>query len=122
VGRIWDDAYAQLGLAPAHAYLLRLVLAEPGLIQAEIGAELHLQKSTITRFIDKMVKQGYLLRKTETINDIKYKKIFATEKAKKIENELKKIGDGLYENILNVIGSDKAMKLVKEIKNSAIKL
>ena len=122
VERIWDDAFAQIGLAPAHAYLLRLVLAKPGLIQAEIGAELHLQKSTISRFIDKMVKQGYLLRKTEIINDIKYKKIFTTEKAKQIEPELERIGDSLYENIRAAIGSDNAIKLVDEIKNSVLKL
>ncbi|MCF6193385.1 MAG: MarR family transcriptional regulator, partial [Kangiellaceae bacterium] len=59
VGKIWQEAFEEVGLAPAHAYLLRLVLEQPGIAQSKISAELHLEKSTITRFIDKMVDQGY---------------------------------------------------------------
>ena len=57
VNRIWDDAFAELGLSPSHAYLLRLVLSQPGLTPKQINLELKLEKSTVTRFIDVLGKR-----------------------------------------------------------------
>lgn len=42
VNRIWTEEFKQYELSPAHAYLLRLVLTEPGLLQREIAANLGL--------------------------------------------------------------------------------
>ena len=59
VNRIWDDAFAELGLSPSHAYLLRLVLSQPGLTPKQISLELKLEKSTVTRFIDVLGKKRF---------------------------------------------------------------
>ncbi len=37
INRMWNDAFASMELSPAHAYLLRLVLDEPGLSPKQIG-------------------------------------------------------------------------------------
>ena len=44
VNKIWGQAFQALGLSPSHAYLLRVVLATPGMTQQEIAAELGLEK------------------------------------------------------------------------------
>jgi DNA-binding MarR family transcriptional regulator len=112
VNKIWKDAYDELDLAPAHAYLLRLILKKPGLVQKEVSLELHLEKSTITRSIDKMVADGYLIRKASSENNQKEQCIFALPKAKKIEKRLNEIGDELYANLQTKISKDDLTTLV----------
>ncbi len=117
VDKIWKDAFAPLGLSPAHAYLLRLVLSQPGLQQKDIGNELQLEKSTITRFIDKMVESGYLVRQSTSVDDVKYKRIFATNKATAIESELQNIGDRLFQSMTKCIGENEMKKFVKSARD-----
>ncbi len=112
VSKIWKEAYAELDLAPAHAYLLRLVLEKPGLAQKEIAAELHLEKSTITRFIDKMVEEGYLQRKVSNDENQKEQSIFPTRKADNIKKALNDIGDSLYARMQQKIQQDDLSALV----------
>ena len=42
----------QTGLSTPHAYVLRMVLSEPGISQKQLAEELHLDPSTVTRFVD----------------------------------------------------------------------
>ncbi len=112
VSKIWKDAYAELKLAPAHAYLLRLILEKPGLAQKEIAVELHLEKSTITRFIDKMVEEGYLQRHVINGENQKEQSIFPTPKAEEIKKRLNDIGDNLYATMQQKIQQDDLSTLV----------
>ena len=50
VSRIWAEAYRKFDLSPPHAFLLRAVLAKPGLLPRELAEELNLSRSTVTRF------------------------------------------------------------------------
>ncbi len=115
VNKMMNDAYAPLGLSAAHSYLLRLVLKQPGLLQKEIGSILHLEKSTVTRFIDKMVEEGYLQRKPSVIDEVKYRHIFATGKAKHIESELESIGSSVYHQMTKTIKIDKFSEFVTDM-------
>lgn len=119
VEKIWKDAYAELDLAPAHAYLLRLVLQQPGLSQRQISEELHLEKSTITRFIDKMVQQGYLLRKQNAEASLREQHIFPAQNAKRIEHRLNEIGDELYGSMQAQINKEDLSILVNLIKHAS---
>lgn len=122
VEKIWKDAFSELDLAPSHAYLLRLVLARPGLIQREIAEELHLDKSTITRFVDKMVEEGYLRRSADNQGNQKEQCINPTAKAKKIEKRLNEIGDELYASITKALSKESLVNLVGLEKLAAEKL
>jgi len=112
LNKIWKDAYSELDLAPAHAYLLRLVLERPGLVQKEIATELNLEKSTITRFIDKMVGEGYLLRKSSIADNQKEQCIFPTPKAKKAQERLSEIGNELYARMQQQVNAEDLRTLV----------
>jgi len=122
VNKLMNDAYASIGLSAAHAYLLRLVLDNPGLLQKEIGSMLHLEKSTITRFINKMVDEGYLIRKPSIIDEIKYQHIYATAQALKIKNELDAIGKSVYKQMTDAISSDEFVNIVDKIRTVTQKL
>lgn len=122
INRIWKDAYAELGLSPSHAYLLRLVLAEPGLSQSAIGAELRLEKSTVTRFIDKMEGEGYLKRTIALGRSSREQNIYPTEKARLIHERLEEIGEGLYGRMQEELGAAALQTLVGDLRQTAEKL
>lgn len=106
VDRIWNEAYSELSLIPSHAYLLRLVLAKPGLSQSEIGRELNLEKSTVTRFVDRMVNVGYLIRSPGSTEHGTGQQIFATDRAREISGRLEAIGEELYARMTALIGEE----------------
>ncbi len=122
VNKTMNDAYACMDLSAAHAYLLRLVLKNPGLLQKEIGSILHLEKSTITRFINKMVDEGYLKRKPSIINEVKYQHIYPTNKARQIESELETIGDSVYKKMTDAIKAEDFVNIVDKIRKVTQKL
>ncbi len=122
IGKIWQDAFSELGLAPAHAYLLRLVIEQPGMVQKDIATELHLEKSTITRFVDKMVEQDYLIRKMADSGNNREQQIHPTSKAIKLGVKLQEIGNSLYQKMTESIGEKELKKLVKTIRNTTDKL
>ncbi|MEM7798830.1 MAG: MarR family transcriptional regulator [Chloroflexota bacterium] len=119
VNRIWKDAYAELGLSPSHAYLLRLVLAQPGLSQNQIAVELQLEKSTVTRFIDKMETEGYLTRTVSKQRVTREQKIYPTDKAKAIHDRLEGISQRLYDQMRHIVGEDAMPTLVNELREVA---
>lgn len=105
VNRIWTEEFKQYGLSPSHAYLLRLVLAEPGLLQREIGEQLGLSKSTVTRFIDSLEERGFLLRKVSG-GDGRESSIHPTRQALGIHKKLEASGHKLYRRMVEELGEE----------------
>lgn len=103
VNRIWTEEFKQYGLSPAHAYLLRLVLAQPGLLQREIAAQLGLSKSTVTRFIDNLEGRAYLSRKASSADGREWA-IYPARKATAIHKQLESSGNKLYQRMVSALG------------------
>ena len=55
INKIWDEAFKPFGLSPSHAYVLRVVLDQPGISMKLLSEELELAPSTVTRFVDSLV-------------------------------------------------------------------
>ena len=94
VTRIWSDAYKTFGLSPPHAFLLRVVLAKPGLMQRELAGELSLSRSTVTRFLDSLEDRGFLTRKMAA-KDGREIQVYPTKQAQAIHKELDQTGKKL---------------------------
>lgn len=118
VNRMWEEAFKELGLSPAHAYLLRLVLAEPGVSHKTLSAELRLEKSTITRFIDTLEEKGYLKRSKLGAIDHREQRVFPTEKARRIKTTLEKTGDTLYQRMCSTFGESELKSLVLRLREA----
>ncbi len=118
VNRIWIKSFEPFDLSPAHAYLLRLVLANPGVSQKEAGELLTLEKSTITRFVTALTKKGYIYREKSSLADMRQQTLFPTKKAKKIEERLNDAGNNLYNQMLKNIGKEKLTELVKNMRET----
>jgi len=118
VNKIWDQAFADLGFSPSHAYLLRLVLEMPSISQKQIAEELKLEKSTVTRFIDNLQERGYLKRIKKGREQI----IQPTAAAKKLEDQLNEQGEKLYKKVTKSIGRSDLLELVAQLRKSGTKL
>ena len=122
VNRIWDEAFAEFGLSPSHAYLLRLVIASPGLTPKQIGIELKLEKSTITRFLDVLQKKGFIRRKKSMSGDAREQGIYPSKKSEQISDQLEQQGNKLYQKMSNSIGTSELKSLVNELRKTKAKL
>ena len=60
--REWTKAFKSLGLTPSQAFLLRVVLEKPGLLQSELAAEMAISRSTATRTLDGLQQMKFLER------------------------------------------------------------
>jgi len=117
VNRIWDDAFAEFDLSPSHAYLLRLVLTKPGLTPKLISHELKLEKSTVTRSIDALVKKEFIIRKQSISGDAREQGIYPTKKSEKIATNLEDKGNKLYQTMVSNIGKKGLTTLVEQLRN-----
>jgi DNA-binding MarR family transcriptional regulator len=117
----WQRAFAPFGLAPSHAYLVRVVLEQPGLSQQEIADEMRLEKSTITRFVTVLEKKK-LVRRTESKTSLREKAIFPTKKAAGIHAALRQQGDDLYAEMKKAVGSENLKALVATLRQFATKI
>ncbi len=115
VTRIWTEKYRQFNLSPPHAFLLRLVLAKPGMFPRELAEELSLTRSTITRFVDSLEKQDLLVRQT-TGSDGREVQIFPTQKAEKIQTQLNDTGKDLTQLMKDVLGNEELSDVVSTLR------
>lgn len=122
VNKKWIEAFKPFDLSPAHGYMLRVVLSKPGITPKDLAIELHLEKSTITRFIDTLEKKGLVIRKSAINFDKRGQSIHPTKKAKDIHASLENLGDSLYQTMISTIGEEQLTMLVDEIQNAAKKL
>ncbi|HEY6773057.1 MAG TPA: MarR family transcriptional regulator [Oxalicibacterium sp.] len=58
----WSKAFKPYGLTPSQAFMLRVILAKPGLLQSELAAELAISRSTATRTLDGLQKMELVVR------------------------------------------------------------
>ncbi len=115
VTRIWAEAYRPLELSPPHAFLLRVVLAKPGLLPRELADELNLSRSTITRFLDSLEKRDLLIRRP-TERDGRELQVYPTKAAKDIHQELDLTGGTLTQLMGEIVGQDDLSKTVAKLR------
>jgi DNA-binding MarR family transcriptional regulator len=117
VNRIWDEAFAEFDLSPSHAYLLRLVLATPGLSPKQLSGELKLEKSTVTRFLHALQDRGLILRKAGQAGDAREQGIYPTRKAQQMAGRLEQRGEELFQRMIGALGKRQLTELVTQLRH-----
>lgn len=115
VTRLWTEAYKPFDLSPPHAFLLRTVLAKPGLLPRELAQELNLSRSTVTRFLDALEKRDLLTRRA-TGGDGRELQVFPTADAEAIHEALDATGAHLTQQMQTVFGADQIGDLVADMR------
>ena len=122
VNKKWAKAFEKYDLSPSHGYMLRVILSNPGISQKKLAEELHLEKSTITRFIDSLQAKRLVVRKKANTGDARELNIHATKQAKAIHTELEELGNELYQSMVSNLGAKNLKLLVGMLREAEKKL
>jgi MarR family transcriptional regulator, organic hydroperoxide resistance regulator len=112
------EAWKKVDLSPSHAYLLMLVIEDPGVQPTALSQELHLMPSTITRLIEKLEEKKLLVRTSEG----KLTNVYPTPKGKDLYPKLKQCLSDFYEHYAAILGKEDSAKLIQSMNRIADKL
>lgn len=111
----WSEAFAPFQLTPPQAFMLRAVLARPGLLQKGLSDELSIAKSTATRALDFLEVKGYIARRAGA-DDAREKCIFPTRKAIDIHALLNEASGAVTSRLKSLLGQSEFTETVAMIK------
>ncbi|HEX4959050.1 MAG TPA: MarR family transcriptional regulator [Lacibacter sp.] len=112
------QVWSKVDLSPSHAYLLMMVLDEPGIQPSALVDELLLTPSTITRLIEKLEEKKLVYRTTEG----KITNVYATAKAKDIAPKLNSCVEEFYKSYSSILGKEESAQMVQRMNKITDKL
>lgn len=112
--REWTDAFSVFALSPAQAFMLRVILAKPGLLQRELAAELSIARPTATRALDHLQAKGFIERHAGD-SDARETSISPTKKAVALKAPLNAASASVTSRLKEVLGSDAFADTVTKI-------
>ncbi len=119
-GKIAEEAFGKTGLSTSHALILYMVNQEGELHQKEIGEKLHLTPSTITRFIEKLVRKKLVAKRIEGKNVF----ICSTEEGQLLQDEIIRSWNRLHDAYKDILTEEEALqfitissKLIEKLQN-----
>jgi MarR family transcriptional regulator, organic hydroperoxide resistance regulator len=118
VEKLASGIWKKVDMSPSHAYLLMLVIDDPGIQPSTIVKQLLLTPSTITRLIEKLEDKKLVVRTTEG----KLTNIYPTPKAKSLVPELKACVEQFNEAYTTILGKEDSARMVNTINRLADKL
>jgi DNA-binding MarR family transcriptional regulator len=118
IEKLAQESWSKVDLTPSHAYLLMMVIEEPGVQPSFISNHLQLQPSTVTRLIEKLEEKKLLIRTTEG----KTTNVYPTPKGKELLPRLRECVDEFYSRYTAILGKEESAKVVQSIGKAADKL
>lgn len=118
IDKLAQESWSKVDLSPSHAYLLMMVLEEPGIQPGFLADHLQLQPSTVTRLVEKLEEKKLLVRTTEG----KMTNVYPTPKGKELLPKLKECLNEFYTRYSAILGKDESAKLVQNMGKVADKL
>ena len=118
IDKLAQESWDKVDLSPSHAYLLMMVLEEPGIQPGLLANHLQLQPSTVTRLIEKLEEKKLLVRTTEG----KMTNVYPSPKGKDLLPKLKECLNEFYSRYSAILGKDESAKLVQNMGKVADKL
>lgn len=114
--REWGDAFKSFDLTPPQAFMLRVILQRPGLLQKEIAEALAISRPTATRLLDAL-EEKRLIERRASDNDGRETVIFPTDKASKIKQPLNDAAAAVTARIRKTLGAAEFAGAVEKIKS-----
>ena len=118
IERLAIECWKPVNLPPSHAYLLMMVLEEPGLHPGILANHLQLSPSTITRLIEKLEEKNLVIRLTEG----RTTKVYPSEVGKILFPLLRDCLSDFHTNSCEIIGKTESEKMVSDMCFIADKL
>jgi len=118
VERLAEESWKELNLSPSLAYLLMLVIDEPGSQPTYIGKQLQLRPSTVTRLVEKLEERKLIIRTTEG----KLTNIYPTPKGKEYQPRLEDCLHDFVTRYHKLIDKTESSKLLAAMRRVADKM
>ena len=115
VEREWTKAFKPFGVTPSQGFMLRLVLARPGLSQFEIADDLTISRPTATRLIDGLQALGLIERRAAE-HDGRHWSVFPTRKALGMEEALNAASGAVTKRIQQQVGRENFQDTVGKVR------
>jgi MarR family transcriptional regulator, organic hydroperoxide resistance regulator len=88
VSKMADDLFKPYGFSSSYAFLIMEINRTGGLSQKQVSNDFHLAPSTVTRFVDKLVKMGLVEREQQGAEMTLILTEEGVETAKRLEDDL----------------------------------
>ena len=118
ITRMGEEEFARIGLTPSHAFLLMLAIDSPGISQKELSQSMNMAPSTVSRFIDALVKRELLDR----VGEGRVTYIHPTPKGAELNKSISEVWSGLYDRYSKILGKEQGDELTRLCLEASRKL
>lgn len=111
ITRMAEEEFQVTGLSPSYAFVVMLTNDEPGISQKAVAEAMQLAPSTVTRFVDSLIRKDLVRRESEGKNV----HLFPTQKGKELLPVIFKAWKNLYARYSDILGKDTGDDLTRRI-------
>lgn len=113
--REWAVAFKPFELSPSQAFLLRTILAKPGLLQRELADALAISRPTATRILDGLAAKE-LIERRDSERDGREYEIFPTRKALSLQTSLNEASGKITKRMKKLLNEDAFAEAVSKMR------
>ena len=120
IEREWTDAFAPFDLTPAQGFMMRAVLAQPGLTPGALAKILVISRPTATRALNGLVERGLVARQGRE-GDGREQSLVPTDRAKAIGELLNAAGAAMtrkHKDKLGAANFDEVVGLLRTLRGA----
>jgi DNA-binding MarR family transcriptional regulator len=119
--REWTRAFKPFGLTPPQAFMLRVILEKPGLLQNALASELTISRPTATRTLDGLQNLG-LIERRSTASDGREYAIFPTAAAQDLHEPLNAASAAVTQRLKKELGASQFRETVEKVRSTRASL
>ena len=109
ITRMGEEEFASIGMTPSYAFLMMLAIDSPGISQKEISARMNMAPSTVSRFLDALVRRGLLQKDVQGRTTF----IHPTDKGMELQGSIEEVWKNLYERYSRILGQEGGEELTR---------
>lgn len=120
--REWAVVFEPFDLSPPQAFMLRVILSKPGILQKDLAEELGISRPTATRALDHLCRKK-LVRRRASDQDGRETELVPTDKAVSIQAPINEASGSVTRKIKKIIGDENFSETVAKVRGvrSALK-
>lgn len=115
VTAIGDEEFGRFGLSYSHAYLLCLVVDQPGVTPTELSSALYLTPSTVTRLVEKLEQKHLVRRESEGKKTL----VYPTNDGQALRLDIASAWDRVGDRCAQLVGEENVCQLTTQVLKAA---
>lgn len=119
--REWATAFKPFGLTPPQAFMLRVILGKPGLLQNALASEMTISRPTATRTLDGLQNMGLIERRSTETDGREYA-IVPTAAAQALHEQLNAASAAVTQRLKKELGASQFRDTVENVRTTRINL